>query len=70
MYEEETENYIEEMKKGTSSILVVVRVRPLNARERSFSAFETTRVLDGKLIALVDPGDEDINDVLRKNRSK
>jgi hypothetical protein len=34
---------------------VAVRVRPMNDKERTVSEFETIRVLDGKVLVLVDP---------------
>jgi hypothetical protein len=35
-----------------------VRVRPLNTKEHAQSEFETIRVLDQKVIVLLDPGNE------------
>lgn len=37
---------------------MAVRVRPLNNKELSQSEFETIRVLDQKMIVLLDPGNE------------
>lgn len=68
---DETKNHIEEMKHGSNNILVkinhkllfiykkvAVRMRPLNSRELIVSDFETVRILDKKLVILLDPGNE------------
>lgn len=43
---------------------VAIRVRPLNLKERSISEFETIRILDGKMIILMDPESERDDDVM------
>ncbi|CAD8097559.1 unnamed protein product [Paramecium sonneborni] len=69
-FENETKKFLEELKNGSSNILVAIRVRPLNQKERSVSEFETIRILDGKMIVLMDPESEREDDLLRKNRLK
>ena len=64
----ETQNYVDEMKIGVNTILVAVRVRPLNSRELAVSNFETIKVMDQKVICLLDPQNEfepeDVNNLL------
>lgn len=43
------ENYIDDMKKGTSNILVAVRMRPLWQREKEQDQFEIVKILDQKV---------------------
>ncbi|CAD8089029.1 unnamed protein product [Paramecium primaurelia] len=69
-FENETKKFLEELKNGSSNILVAIRVRPLNQKERSVSEFETIRILDGKMIVLMDPESEREDELLRKNRLK
>ena len=52
---EETSQYIEEMKKGTYNILVAVRCRPLSQKEREISVYETIQIMERKIIILKDP---------------
>ena len=52
---EETSQYIEEMKKGTYNILVAVRCRPLSQKEREISLYETLQIMERKIIILKDP---------------
>ncbi len=40
------------------NIKVAVRVRPLNSKELTVSDFDTVRILDQKLVILLDPGNE------------
>jgi len=50
---------------------VAIRSRPLNARELEKSDFEVVRILDERVVVLIDPGYEmNQNDILRKNRNK
>ena len=67
----ETSSFIEELKSGNNNILVAVRTRPLNSKELNVSDFEIVRVLDQKVVVLLDPGNEfQYDDVFRKNRNK
>ena len=54
----ETLNYIDEMKTRVNTILVAIRVRPLNTRELTVSNFDTIKVMDQKVICLLDPQNE------------
>ena len=66
-----------------NNILVAVRVRPISQREQQVLDFETVRIVDSKMVLLMEPGQEYNTDVLgreggaylnrkvlRKNRSK
>jgi len=43
------DNYVDDMKKGTSNILVAVRLRPLWQREKEQDHFEIVKILDQKV---------------------
>lgn len=48
-----------------------MRCRPLNSKELALSDFETVKVLNSKLVVLLDPGNEfEPEDIFRKNRNK
>lgn len=48
-----------------------MRCRPLNPRELQLSDFETVKILNSKLVVLLDPGNEfEPEDIFRKNRNK
>ena len=67
---EETNQYIEEMKKGTYNILVTVRCRPLNQKEREISLYETLQIMERKIIILKDPnGASNPNNVRTKEQT-
>ena len=67
---EETNQYIEEMKKGTYNILVAVRCRPLNQKEREISLYETLQIMERKIIILKDPnGASNPNNVRTKEQT-
>ena len=51
----DTIKHVEEMKKGSYSILVAVRCRPLNQKEKEISRHETINIIQRKLIILKDP---------------
>ncbi|EAR82018.2 kinesin motor catalytic domain protein (macronuclear) [Tetrahymena thermophila SB210] len=64
-------NYIDQLKNGQNNILVAIRCRPLNQREIEKSEYEVVRILDERVVVLIDPYYEsNQNDVLRKNRNK
>ena len=65
--ENETNKYIEQMKKGTYNILVAVRCRPLNQKEKEYSPIKTINILNKNLLILKDPNG--INNI-NNNRSK
>ena len=65
-----TQNYIEDLKKGTYNILVVVRCRPLSQYENQISNFETIKILDEKMLVLIDPIEYNGPNNIFKNRSR
>ena len=68
--EKDTNTYIEDMKKGTYNILVCVRCRPLSSLEYQLSAFETIRIMDNKMVVLMDPIEYNGPNTIFKNRSR
>ncbi len=68
--EEETKNYLEDLKKGTYNIMVAVRCRPLWNKEREFSDFEIVKILDKKMVILMDPYEYNAPTEVFKNRSR
>ena len=67
---EETTQYVEEMKKGTYNILVAVRCRPLSLKEREISLYETLQIMERKIIILKDPnGISNPNNVRTKEQT-
>ena len=67
---EDTSTYVEEMKKGTYNILVCVRCRPLSSLEYQLSTFETIRIMDNKMVILMDPIEYNGPNTIFKNRSR
>ena len=57
-------------KDTASNIRVAVRVRPMLQQEKSANARPIVRVLDSKLIILMDPGNTASDDFLRLNKSR
>ena len=75
--EEETKNYIDEMKKGSYNILVIdviikvaVRARPLASKEAEFNNREIIKITDCKLVFLQDPFEYNGHNEIFKNRSR
>ena len=68
--EKETEQFVEELKEGKSNILVAVRVRGLLPAERHVGGRAILRVLDRKVVVVMDPGITAADDYLRLNKSK
>ena len=68
--EKDTNTYIEDMKKGTYNILVCVRCRPLSSLEYQLSAYETIRIMDDKMVILMDPIEYNGPNTIFKNRSR
>jgi len=58
------------MKKGTYNILVCVRCRPLSSLEYQLSAYETIRIMDNKMVVLMDPIEYNGPNTIFKNRSR
>ena len=67
---EDTNAYIEDMKKGTYNILVCVRCRPLSSLEYQLSTYETIRIMDDKMVILMDPIEYNGPNTIFKNRSR
>ena len=67
---EETKSYIEDMKKGSYNILVCVRCRPLSSLECQLSSYETIRIMDNKMVVLLDPIEYNGPNSVFKNRSR
>ena len=68
--EKDTNTYVEDMKKGTYNILVCVRCRPLSSLEYQLSAYETIRIMDNKMVILMDPIEYNGPNTIFKNRSR
>ena len=68
--EEETNKYVDDLKKGTYNILVAVRARPLSHKELENNEKEIIRVLDKKLLILLDPLEYNGHSEIFKNRSR
>jgi len=62
------DDHKEKMWAGQSNMLVAVRVRPLRSHDRSKR--ECIRVLDRKMVVVLDPSSENQNDILRQNRTR
>ena len=68
--EEETKNYVDDLKKGTYNILVAIRARPLNIKEIEFNDKEIIKILDEKVVILLDPFEYNGPQEVFKNRSR
>ena len=66
----DTNTYIEEMKKGSYNILVCVRCRPLSTLEYQLSTYETIKIMDNKMVILMDPIEYNGPNTIFKNRSR
>ena len=51
---EATKSFVEDMKKGSYNILVCVRCRPLSISEYQLSSYETIRIMDNKMVILME----------------
>jgi kinesin family protein 18/19 len=69
---EETDEYVQQLNKGSSNILVAVRARPFTKKERETNTFEIFEILDDKVVILLDPTSEAPvpEEAFRVNRSK
>ena len=65
-----TKNLVEDMKKGSYSILVCVRCRPLSQSEHQLSSYETIRIMDEKMVILMDPIEYNGPSTVFKNRNR
>ncbi|OXB72689.1 UNVERIFIED_CONTAM: hypothetical protein H355_005463 [Colinus virginianus] len=68
--EQETEDFVDGLKQGHPNILVTVRVRPVQPRELQNGSKDVVRVLDNKVVLLLDPGLCSHDDVLRIKRTR
>jgi kinesin family protein 18/19 len=67
---DDTQNYLEDMKKGTYNILVCVRCRPLSQLELQISNYETIKIMEKKIVVLMDPIEYNGPNSIFKNRSR
>lgn len=58
-FHDETEQHVEDIKGGATAMLVAVRVRPLTQKELAVDPNETVKVLDSKMIVMVEGGGEE-----------
>ncbi|KAF4654434.1 Kinesin [Perkinsus olseni] len=65
-----TEDHMKRMGSGSSNIMVAVRTRSLLPFERAQGGREVLRVLENKVVVLMDPGTTASDDYLRLNKSK
>ncbi|KAF4710228.1 Kinesin, partial [Perkinsus olseni] len=65
-----TEDHMKRMGSGSSNIMVAVRTRSLLPFERAQGGREVLRVLEKKVVVLMDPGTTASDDYLRLNKSK
>ena len=70
LVKEETKSYIDNLKKGAYNILVCVRCRPLSPLECQLSTSETIRILDNKMLVLIDPIEYNGPTTVFKNRTR
>ena len=70
LVKEETKSYIDNLKKGAYNILVCVRCRPLSPLECQLSTSETIRILDNKMLVLIDPIEYNGPSTVFKNRTR
>ena len=67
---EATKSFVEDMKKGSYNILVCVRCRPLSLSEHQLSSYETIRIMDNKMVILMDPIEYNGPTTVFKNRNR
>ncbi len=66
----QTKSLVEDMKKGSYNILVCVRCRPLSVFEHQLSSYETIRIMDNKMVILMDPIEYNGPSTIFKNRNR
>ena len=67
---EATKSFVDDMKKGSYNILVCVRCRPLSVSEYQLSSYETIRIMDNKMVILMDPIEYNGPSTVFKNRNR
>ena len=68
MNSEQADAHLKAMWAGQSNVLVAVRARPL--MKHDVIKKSCVRVLDNKVVVIVDPASGDKQDILRANRSR
>ena len=68
--DDSTKSFIDDMKKGSYNILVCVRCRPLSFSEKQLSSNETIRIMDNKMVILIDPIEYNGPKKIFKNRNR
>ena len=68
--DETTKSFIDDMKKGSYNILVCVRCRPLSVSEKQLSSNEIIRIMDNKMVILIDPIEYNGPKKIFKNRNR
>ena len=68
--EETTQSFIDDMKKGSYNILVCVRCRPLSLSEKQLSSNEIIKIMDNKMVILMDPIEYNGPKTIFKNRNR
>ena len=68
--DDSTKSFIDDMKKGSYNILVCVRCRPLSFSEKQLSSNETIRIMDNKMVILIDPIEYNGPKKIFKNRTR
>ena len=68
--DETSKSFIDDMRKGQYNILVCVRCRPLSLSEKQLSTNETIRIMDNKMVVLIDPIEYNAPKNVFKNRSR
>lgn len=68
----DTEDYVGQLNRGTSNILVAIRARPFTKKEQETNKAEIVEILDNKVVILLDPtSDAPVpEEAFRVNRSK
>lgn len=66
----DTDKYKEVLESGKSNIMVCVRCRPLSKKESEISNIETVKILNGKVVVILDPVEYNGPEDIFKNRTK
>ena len=66
----DTLKYKESMNSGKGNILVTVRCRPISKKEIEISNIETVKILNHKIVIVLDPIEYNGHEEVFKNRSK
>jgi kinesin family member 18/19 len=66
----DTQKFKDQMNNGKANILVCVRCRPLNPKEVQISNIETVKILNKKIVIVLDPIEYNGHEEIFKNRSR